>query len=45
MITHSRLDFPKPSVPGSAAVWFWFSLILDRGGEGIKVQGENTGLT
>lgn len=42
MISHSILDFPKPSVPGSEAAWFWFSLIL--GGE-IKVQGENTGLT
>lgn len=30
MISHYILDFPKPSVPGSAAVLFWFSLILGR---------------
>lgn len=28
MISHYILDFLKPSVPGSAAVWVWFSLVL-----------------
>lgn len=40
MITHSRLDFPKPSVPGSAAGWFWFSLVLGEGGGYKSSRGE-----
>lgn len=36
MISHSILDFPKPSVPGSEAAWFWFSLILGGGNKSSK---------